>query len=496
MTIRLTVPCLVVLAGASGAGKSTFAAQHFTPAQVVSSDELRSRVGIDESDQRASKDAFAALDLIVAARLARKLTTVIDTLGLDPAQREHYIEMARTSGMPVYAIWFDTDPAECRSRNKAKRRPVPAKVLSKQLETATQLETDLATEDFDGVFRATHDLAQVGPDFATADELATRQRRHPVKLDFGLMISRFAWPEGPEGTRDRLRSMAGTAEAAGFTSVWVMDHFIQIPQVGQAWDDMLDSYTTLSYLAGVTERVKLGVLVTGVTYRNPAHLGKIIATLDVLSGGRAICGLGAAWYEREHDAYGWEFPELRDRYRLLEDTIHILRAMWGPGTPAYEGTAASVAEANSYPRPLQDHIPLMIGGGGEKKTLRLVAEHADMCNLFGDPDTVRHKLKVLRSHCDDVGRDPTEIGVTHLSSALVSAGADEQAAWIEENRPANTTHDAYAARMGAGLVEDQIGRYRALADAGVGTAIVALPDHAEVGAIERFGHVIEAFGGT
>ena len=198
-----------------------------------------------------------------------------------------------------------------------------------------------------------------------------------------------------------------------------MDHFVQIPQVGREWEDMLESYTTLGYLAGVTERIRLGTLVTGITYRNVAHLGKIVATLDVVSGGRALCGIGAGWFEREHRLYGWELPPLRERFARLEDALELLPLMWGPGSPRFEGRTVTVEEAICYPRPLQERIPILVGGSGERRTLRLVARHADACNLFGDPETVRHKVAVLRSHCEAEGRDPAEVTVTHLGAARV-----------------------------------------------------------------------------
>jgi F420-dependent oxidoreductase-like protein len=266
-----------------------------------------------------------------------------------------------------------------------------------------------------------------------------------------------------------------------------MDHFIQIPQAGRAWEDMLDSWTTLGFLAAHSERVLLGTLVTGVTYRNVAHLGKIVATLDVLSGGRAICGIGAAWFEHEHRAYGWDFPARAERYALLEDALQLLPLMWGPGAPPFKGKVIEAAETACYPRPLQEHVPILVGGGGEKITLRLVARYADACNVFGDPATVAHKVEVLHRHCADVGRDPSAITVTHLSTALVDVDA------LERLRPARVAPEQYAARVGAGAVEDQVGRYRALAEAGVQTAIVNLPDLDGPEPVERFADVIAAF---
>ncbi len=256
--------------------------------------------------------------------------------------------------------------------------------------------------------------------------------------------------------------MARAAEEAGFTSLHVMDHFLQIPVVGREWDDMLDSYTTLGYLAAATSTIKLGALVTGVTYRNLAHLAKIVATLDVLSGGRAICGLGTAWFEREHELYGWRFPPVAERYALLEDALDLLPLMWGKGSPRFEGRTTTVAECTCYPRPVQEHVPMWIGGSGERRTLRLVAEKADACNLFGEPDVVRHKVEVLGQHCADVGRDPRQLTVTHLSTSL-----------------------------GELTVADEIGRYRELAEAGVEHAFVA--GRSDAAAVERFGPVVAAF---
>ena len=280
-----------------------------------------------------------------------------------------------------------------------------------------------------------------------------------MPLSFGLQIATFEWPDG---IGSRLASVARAAERAGFTSMWVMDHFVQIPQVGPHWQNMLDSWTTLGFLAGHTERARLGTMVTGITYRNLAHLAKLVATLDVLSGGRAVCGVGAGWYEREHKAYGFDFPPVRRRYELLEDALQLLPLMWGPGAPAFEGKTITVAEALCYPRPVQERIPILIGGSGERKTLRLVAQYADACNLFGDAATVRHKVDVLRAHCAGVGRDPADVEVTHLGLALEAS------------------------------VEEHIGRYRGLAQAGVRTAMVRFPTLDEAAA-EAFAPVIAAF---
>ena len=318
-------------------------------------------------------------------------------------------------------------------------------------------------------------MTLVPPEFLTAPQAAARQDAEPMALEFGLQLSRWDFPGHPASTAATLREIAIAAEEVGFSSLWVMDHFLQIPQVGREWDDMLESYTTLGYLAGVTERIRLGTLVTGITYRNLAHLAKIVATLDVLSGGRAQCGLGAAWFEREHELYGWKMPARGDRYALLEDALELLPLMWGPGAPRFEGRTVTVAEATCYPRPLQEHIPILVGGSGEQRTLRLVARHADACNLFGDPDTVRHKVRVLHQHCETEGRDPAAIRVTHLAAARVIADAEPREG------------------PGAATVTEHIGRYRELAEAGVQTAIVGLGDAGGADSVRRFADVINAF---
>ncbi len=256
---------------------------------------------------------------------------------------------------------------------------------------------------------------------------------------------------------------------------------------------MLESYTTLAYLAAHTSRVRLGTMVTGITYRNIAHLGKIVATLDVLSEGRAVCGLGAAWFEREHRAYGWPFPPLADRYAALEDALQLLPLLWGPGAPRFEGRTVTVAEAMCYPRPLQEHVPILVGGQGERRTLRLVARYADACNLRGEPAEVRRKVGVLAEHCAAAGRDPDAIAVTHLSTALVGVTQQDVEAAVDVLRPKSASPEAYRTWANAGTVDDHIGRFRELAEAGVQEAVVSLPDLASEAPVERFGEVIAAF---
>jgi F420-dependent oxidoreductase-like protein len=472
--MRLPDPCLVILVGATASGKSHWASQHFPADQIVSSDRLRAVVGTGERDQRASKDAFEVLDLIVAKRLRRRLTTVIDSTGLDLKRRKAWRSLADQNKMAAYAIKFETPEHLVHERNKAKDAPVPNKVVGAQLKSAANVAEQLSSEGFAGV-HPPGPVTLVPPDLLTAPHAALRQRENPMTLEFGLQLSRFDFDGHPQTTGETLTAIAQAAEEVGFTSLWVMDHFVQIPQIGREWEDMPESYTTLSYLAGVTTRLRLGTLVTGVTYRNIAHLAKIIATLDVLSGGRAMCGIGAAWFEREHQLYGWDFPSLTQRYERLEDALELLPLMWGPGAPSFEGRTITVSDATCYPRPLQERIPILIGGGGEKRTLRLVAKHADACNLFGDPDTVRHKLGVLRDHCAAENRDPDEIDVTHTAPARVIADEDERSG------------------QGAATIEEHIGRCRELAEAGVQTEIVGLADAEGAESVRRFAEVIAAF---
>jgi F420-dependent oxidoreductase-like protein len=472
--VRLPDPCLVVLVGATAAGKSHWAAEWFHPDQVVASDRLRAVVGTGERDQRASRDAFELLDLIVEKRLRRQLTTVVDSTGLEAGRREAWRALAARHDVPAFAVVLDTPAALVRERNRAREAPVPPKVVTAQLREVEGIAERLAGEGFAGVHPA-GPVSLVPPALVGAPHAAARQREAPLPLDFGLQVSRFEWAGHPATTAGTLAAIARAAEGAGFTSLWVMDHFLQIPQVGREWEDMLESHTTLGYLAGVTERIRLGTLVTGLAYRSLPHLAKLVATLDVLSGGRALCGIGTGWFEREHRLYGFAFPPPAERYARLEDALELLPLMWGPGAPRFEGRTLTVEEAICYPRPLQERIPILVGGSGERRTLRLVARHADACNLFGDPATVRHKLAVLGEHCAAEGRDPAAIAVTHLAPARVIAGGAPR-----EGR-------------GAATAEEHVGHYRELAEAGVQTAIVGLSDSEGPAAVERFADVIAAF---
>jgi F420-dependent oxidoreductase-like protein len=246
---------------------------------------------------------------------------------------------------------------------------------------------------------------------------------------FGLQIPNFRHAGGTDATMfDDALAHAVAAEESGFASVWVMDHFWQLPALGGPDEPILEAYTLLGALAARTERVQLGTLVTGVTYRNPALLAKIVTTLDVISHGRAVLGIGAAWYEEEHDGLGFDFPGAKERLDRLEEAVLICRALFRDEHPSFTGAHYRIADARNVPRPIQSGgVPIMIGGGGERRTLRLVAQYADMCNVAGGPETLAHKLEVLRGHCSDLGRDPSEIITSRLGTLVLTPDADETA---------------------------------------------------------------------
>ncbi|WP_420630453.1 LLM class F420-dependent oxidoreductase [Candidatus Leptofilum sp.] len=274
-------------------------------------------------------------------------------------------------------------------------------------------------------------------------------------MKFGLQIVQFNWPGSPANIGSKLAEIGKTAESAGFDSIWVMDHFFQMdmPDMGlKPEEPMLDGYTALSYLAAVTERARLGTMVTGVNYRHPGHLLKIVSNLDVLSGGRANLGIGAGWYEREAKGLGFPFPPLKERFERLEETLHIMKQVWSGDFSAYQGKHYQLAEPMNNPQPFsKPHPPILIGGAGEKKTLRLVAQYADACNLFAfmGNDELARKLDVLKRHCDDVGRDYAEIEKTALGFVMLGEGGSSPAELIETCRGlANAGIETFIFSMG------------------------------------------------
>lgn len=261
--------------------------------------------------------------------------------------------------------------------------------------------------------------------------------------DFGVQLPNFSGVD----TGDLFEHVAGLATAAesgGFRSLWVMDHYLQLPPLGGPDQPMLEAYTLLGGLAARTERIQLGTLVTGVTYRNPGILAKIVTTLDVISKGRAILGIGAAWYDVEHQALGVDYPSDRERLDMLEEAVQICRALFTGDDVSFEGAHFRLDHARNLPRPVQPGGPrIMIGGGGEKRTLRLVARYADKCNVTGDVPTLTRKIEALHRHCAEVGRDPAEVTVTWMTPLILTA-SDEHTAEMRSILEASASPDETA----------------------------------------------------
>lgn len=249
-------------------------------------------------------------------------------------------------------------------------------------------------------------------------------------MKFGLQVNNFTWPGGADQIGPTLARVVRTADDAGFDSIWVMDHFFQIRGLGPPEAPMLEGQTALGFIAAHTERARIGLMVGGIHYRDPGLWIKATTTLDVLSGGRAWFGIGAAWNVMESKGLGFDFPPLGERFEWLEDTLQMAQLMWsgGSGThEAFEGRRVTATHLINSPQAIsRPRIPILVGGGGERKTLRLVAEYADACNIFGrSPEFVRDKFAVLRSHCERLGRPYDEIEKTVLTSVDLEAEAPD-----------------------------------------------------------------------
>jgi len=292
---------------------------------------------------------------------------------------------------------------------------------------------------------------------------------------FGYQIPGFRHAGSTDAQMfDNTVAHAQAAEAGGFESVWVMDHFWQLPALGGPDEPILEAYTLLGALAARTERVQLGTLVTGVTYRNPALLAKMVTTLDVISKGRAILGIGAAWYEEEHDGFGFDFPRAGERLDRLEEAVQICRALFRDERPTWKGRYYSITDARNVPRPVRDGgPPIMIGGGGERRTLRLVAQYADLCNVSGGPATIAHKLDVLRGHCKDVGRDPGEIVTTRLGTLVLTSSPEETERTTGFLR--GMAGDGFGEQFTVGEAAEVVDQIGALVDAGLDGLIFNMP---------------------
>jgi F420-dependent oxidoreductase-like protein len=352
------------------------------------------------------------------------------------------------------------------------------------------VQSEIGEDGFDQVLTE-QPVAVVAPAVAAAGAGPASVTAGPSEgHSFGLVLNRFDWGLDRFLLAERLTSIARRAEAAGFRDLWLMDHFRQIPRVGREWEDLPEAYVALSYLAGVTATIRLGSLVTAVGHRHPAVLGRMMATLDVLSGGRANLGIGLGWDRDEHEGFGIPFPPTPVRYEMLEDALRLLPLLWGKGSPPFEGSTVSAARLTCYPRPIQERIPILVGGSGEKKTLRLVARHADACNLFGRPEVIRRKVEVLHRHCADIGRDPGQIEVTHLVDMMTAPDRKTLRERVEQLRGRGVSADAFVARHNAGTVEDQLAHVAAYHEAGAGHSLVVMPDVHLDGSIETFGAVI------
>jgi F420-dependent oxidoreductase-like protein len=264
-------------------------------------------------------------------------------------------------------------------------------------------------------------------------------------MKFGLQINSFTWPGGAAAIGSTLARVTRTADDVGFDSIWVMDHFYQIRGLGPPEAPMLEGMTALGFMAANSERARLGLMVGGIHYRLPALWIKSATTLDVLSGGRAWFGIGAAWNEEESTGLGFPFPPLRDRFEMLEETLQMAQAMWSGGTgsgESFSGKHFSARRLLNSPQAIsRPRVPIMIGGGGERKTLRLVAQYADACNVFGDAARIAHKYAVLREHCERLGRSYEEIERSTLQSVDPDRqSADELVEWFGTLGEAGAQH--------------------------------------------------------
>jgi F420-dependent oxidoreductase-like protein len=316
--------------------------------------------------------------------------------------------------------------------------------------------------------------------------------RAPIRV--GLQIPNFNYPGvGPDELFERLAAIAVTAEESGFDSLFVMDHLHQIGNVGPETNWMLEGNTVLAALAARTSRASLGLMVGGVTYRNPALLAKITTTIDVISGGRAILGIGAAWFEGEHVAYGFDFPPLKERFERLEEALRICRAMFTEERPSFEGKHYRIERVLDNPRPIRGDIPILIGGSGERKTLRLVAQYADGSNVFGDVEQIRNLVGVLERHCEDVGRDPAEITKTRLGTLAVGRTHEEAERKLDIIRSRSSIPEERLRMMSTVGDPDEVGdRVQEFLDAGLDGLIFNMPDVEDLETVRLAGDALAA----
>jgi len=319
--------------------------------------------------------------------------------------------------------------------------------------------------------------------------------RAPFELD--LHVPNFNYPDvPPEALFEKLVEIATAAEESGFSSISLMDHLHQIGPVGPPENYMFDGNTMLAAIAARTSSIHLGLLVGGVTYRNPALVAKITTTLDVISGGRAVLGLGAAWFEEEHKAYGYEFPSLKTRFEYLEDALQITRALFTQDVATVHGQHFHVEGAFNNPKPIRGDIPILIGGSGERKTLRFVAEYADGSNLFGDVERVKHLLGVLEGHCEDVGRDPAEITKTRMGQVFIAPTHEAAVAKFEPVVARAADPDRARAQAFVGDPGEVAEQVQAYLDAGLDGITITIPDVHDIETVKLAGDTLGAVIGT
>ncbi len=312
--------------------------------------------------------------------------------------------------------------------------------------------------------------------------------RVPISLD--LHLPNFNYPGvGPDQVFDKLVEIATAAEQSGFSSISVMDHLHQIPVVGPPENWMFEGSTILAGIAARTSTVSLGLLVGSVTYRNPAIAAKTTTTVDVISGGRAWHGLGAGWFEGEHQAYGFAFPPLKERFERLEEALQIARSMFTNEQTTFAGKYFQADGAYNNPKPIRGNVPILIGGSGERKTLRLVAQYGDGCNLFGDPERARHLLGVLEGHCENVGRDSAEITKTGMAQVAIARTHEAAQKKMEALRERGVPEERLAAVVAGdpGTVGE---RAQAMADVGIQGLTISLPDVHDLEAVELAGQTL------
>lgn len=323
-------------------------------------------------------------------------------------------------------------------------------------------------------------------------------------IRMGLQIPSFTYPGvGNDDLFETISSIAVTAENSGFDSVYVMDHFYQLPLIGRPEENMFEAYTLLSAIAARTSKVRLGCMVGGMTYRNPAFLAKQVTALDVISKGRAIWGIGAGWFEQEHVEYGYEFGTFTDRFEKLEEGLQIIKSMFVNDTTTLDGKWFKVTNALNSPKPVQaGGPPVLIGGGGEKKTLRMVAQYGDACNVFGSPDQVRHLMGVLDAHCANLGRDPKEICRTRLGTLIIARTMEEAQVKLSarlggakfEDLPADLQFRVQHQFL-VGDADTVTEKVQALLDAGLDGLIFNMPDSYDLETVAYAGEVLRGIMG-